>query len=86
MDTASGIRIPALQRYSNRSGHSGVAGYAARDDGLLVEFVDGKLYLYSHEVPGRRHVERMKSLADAGAGLSTYISRHVGRRFAARIK
>lgn len=86
MGTTTGMPVPGLQRYANRSGHSGVAGYAAREDGLLVEFVDGKLYFYNHEVPGRRHVERMKSLADAGAGLNTYISRHVGRRFAARIK
>ena len=75
-----------MQRYANRSGHSGVAGFAARSDGLLVEFNDGKLYFYSFDVPGRRHVERMKALAEDGAGLSTYISRHVGRRFAARIK
>jgi hypothetical protein len=80
------MRVPALRRYANHSGHSGVAAYAIRGDGLLVEFNDGKLYFYSLEVPGRRHVERMQSLAEAGTGLSTYISRHIGRRYAARLR
>ena len=78
--------VPPLHRYANRSGHSGVAAYAARGDGILVEFSDGKLYFYSLAVPGRHHVERMKALAEAGAGLSSYISRQVGRRFAARVR
>lgn len=80
------MRVPALQRYGNHSGHSDVVAYATSADGVVVEFNDGKLYFYSVEVPGRRHVERMKALAEAGAGLSTYISRHIGRRFAARLK
>lgn len=78
--------IPALQPYANRSGHSGVVAYAASGAGLLVEFSGGSVYFYSLDVPGRRHVERMKSLADAGSGLSSYISRHVGQRFAARLR
>ena len=85
-DASPAMRVPALRRYANRSGQSGVAAYATGRDGILVEFNDGKLYFYSLEVPGQRHVERMKSLAEAGAGLSTYISRHIGRRFAARLK
>jgi hypothetical protein len=31
------------------------------------------------------HVEKMKELARAGGGLGTYISRHVGRRYASRV-
>lgn len=86
MEAATDIRIPALHRYPNRSGDSGVAGYAARRTAIAVEFADGRVYLYSYDVPGRRHVERMKSLATEGTGLSAYISRHVGKRFAARLR
>ncbi|HVR82541.1 MAG TPA: hypothetical protein VHF02_10740 [Luteimonas sp.] len=86
METATDIRIPGLHRYPNLGGQSGVVAYAARRNAIAVEFTDGKVYLYSYEVPGRHHVERMKSLADEGIGLSTYISRHVGNRFAARLR
>lgn len=86
MDPATAIRIPGLHPYPDLSGHSGVSGYVAHPDAIAVEFVDGRIYLYSYKVPGRRHVERMKSLARDGAGLSSYISRHVGKRFAARLK
>lgn len=85
MDTASGLHLPQLQRYCNRSGHSGVANYASRRDGITLEFTDGKVYLYSYACPGRRHVERMKTLASGGSGLGAYINRHVGKRFAAQL-
>lgn len=86
VEAATDIRIPALHRYPNRGERSGVAAYAARRNAIAVEFTDGKIYLYSYDCPGRRHVERMKSLATDGTGLSTYISRHIGKRFAARLR
>ena len=86
METATHLRLPALHNYPDHSGRSGVAAYATRSDAIAVEFLDGRIYLYSYEVPGRRHVERMKALAARGAGLSGYISRHVGKRFAARLR
>jgi len=86
METATDIRLPPLHRYPDHSQRSGVVAYAARRDAITVEFVDGRIYLYNYEVPGRRHVERMKSLAAAGHGLSSYISRHIGKRFAARLR
>lgn len=81
------LRPGLLRRYPGPGdGRIGVAGYALRRDAILVEFMDGAIYLYNHEVPGRRHVQRMQALATAGAGLSAYISRHVGKRFAARLR
>jgi hypothetical protein len=86
VETATNIGLPALHRYPDHSRRSGVVAYAVRGDGIAVEFVDGRIYLYNYEVPGRRHVERMKALAAEGSGLSSYISRHVGKRFAARLR
>ena len=86
METATDIRLPALHRYPDHSGRSGVAAYAARRDAIAVEFNDGRVFLYNYSVPGRHHVERMKSLAAEGSGLSSYISRHIGKRFAARLR
>jgi hypothetical protein len=77
--------LPSLHRYP-AAAHSGVSAYAVQADAIVVEFRDGSLYLYNHDCPGRRHVERMKALADDGAGLATYITRRVGKRFAARLR
>lgn len=71
-----------FHRYGNRSGGSGVAGYAFTTDGIAVQFTNGAVYLYDHACPGRQHVARMKQLARAGQGLATYISRRVGQRYA----
>jgi len=80
------LKMPPFNRYRNQGGHSGVVAYAVMLDGIAVEFGDGSVYLYSHDCPGRRHVSRMQVIAREGHGLSTYISRHVGNRFAARLR
>ena len=78
--------MPSFHRYRNLSGHSGVVAYAILPDAVAVQFLDGTVHLYSHDCPGRRHVGRMKTLAREGRGLSTYITRHVGNRFSARLE
>ncbi|WP_242111899.1 hypothetical protein [Luteimonas aquatica] len=66
-----------MRRYANLSGNSGVAAYAFTPTSILVHFRDAdRLYEYSHASAGRAKVERMKRLAEAGRGLSTYISQH----------
>ena len=75
-----------FQRYRNESGRSGVSAYADFPDGLAVEFGDGRIYLYNHDCPGRFHVEHMKAVAHDSQRLGTYISRHVGKRYAARLR
>ena len=76
--------LPALTRYRNRSGHSGVRAYTLLGDGIVVEFHTGALYLYGHRRPGAATVTRMKSLARGGRGLSTFISQHVAGEYEAR--
>lgn len=86
MDTAPRQHArPLFHRYDNRSGHSGVSGYALVDEGIAVKFANGAVYLYDRACPGRMHVARMKQLAREGAGLATYISRRVGQRYARRL-
>jgi hypothetical protein len=74
-----------MQVYRNRSGESGVVAYELRHDGIVVVFRNGMTYLYDYRSTGRAHVDRMKRLAASGRGLSTYISRRVGARYAARL-
>lgn len=71
-----------MKRYKNLSGDSGVVAYALGSDYIEVRFRDGPIYTYTYEKPGREDVERMKALAKAGRGLSTYVSAVVKDRYA----
>jgi hypothetical protein len=74
-----------MQRYRNRSGHSGVTGYLLGDGCILVRFIDGAIYEYTDQVSGAEHVRAMSQLAQTGQGLATYISRYVRDRYARRL-
>jgi hypothetical protein len=66
-----------MQPYANLSGESPILNVELRPDAVVVEFRDKPPYVYSHASAGALHIERMKLLALAGRGLSTYISQHV---------
>jgi hypothetical protein len=70
-----------MQRYGNLSRGSGVVAYAIRPDAIEVKFQDGWIYLYTHASAGAANIETMKTLAAAGKGLSTFISRQVRHRY-----
>ena len=67
-----------MKRYANRSGDSGVQAYRTTADAIFVKFVNRDApYEYSSKGrAGPQRVARMKALAEAGQGLSTFISRH----------
>jgi len=75
-----------MKRYQDLSGRSGVTAYKAFDEAITVLFQDGALYLYDYAATGRRDVEEMKRLADAGRGLASYISQVVKERHARRLR
>jgi hypothetical protein len=68
-----------VQPYRNLAGNSGVAAFEILRDGIKVRFANGATYLYDDHVPGQARVEKMKQLARAGRGLSTYISQFGGQ-------
>jgi hypothetical protein len=65
-----------MQPYLNLSGDSGIVEFKNQPDFIIVRFHQHDPYVYSSERVGRQHVERMKRLAVAGKGLSTYISQN----------
>ena len=73
-----------MKHYSS-SHPSGVSGYKTGNDYIILEFTDGRKYLYNYEKPGRQHVEKMKSHATEGAGLSTYINKYVRNNYALKL-
>lgn len=70
-----------MRSYGNVSGDSGVRAYELGADFIRVQFKDRGPYTYSYRTAGRAHVETMKTLAQTGRGLSTYISRYVKDRY-----
>ncbi|WP_312516804.1 hypothetical protein [Massilia sp.] len=78
-----------MQRYSNRSGESGIVAYEIGKDpkepAIIVEFLGGDRYLYTGHSAGVENIARMQELAHEGQGLSTFISRHVRERYARKL-
>lgn len=77
-----------MKKYNDLSGNSGIEAYHVENSSITVKFKGrGKFryYIYDHEKPGIVLVNKMKSLASAGAGLSTFISRYVRGNFRARL-
>ncbi len=70
-----------FERYGNKASNSGVSRYAIAPDAIHVQFHGDRVYVYSNQMPGPEHVERMKQLARRGIGLSTYISQQVQHRY-----
>ncbi len=66
-----------MPHYRNLDGHSGVVAYESTPDSIVLTFVGGDRYLYGAQRPGRAMVEQMKALANAGRGLSTFVSQQV---------
>jgi hypothetical protein len=50
-----------------------------------VTFKGGAKYRYDHNKPGAVHVYAMKTAADKGHGLGTYIGKHVKKNYAAKL-
>lgn len=71
-----------MQAYANLSGNSGVASYEIGDGSITVGFVKGGTYLYTNASAGAQHIVQMQELANAGRGLSTYISQNVKKDYA----
>jgi hypothetical protein len=73
-----------MERYKNLSGDSGVVAFEIESDAIEVEFQDGRIYRYTHDITGSAQVEEMKRLAAAGQGLSTFIARYIRDDFESR--
>ena len=61
--------------YRNIDGDSNVESYEIGADYIAVKFYNTvKIYVYSYNKAGIKHVERMKELAVSGNGLNSYIN------------
>jgi hypothetical protein len=77
--------VRKMQPYKNLSGTSGVVAFAVGEHHIDIKFQDGHKYRYDYTKPGKGEVETMKSLAETGKGLATFISQNVRERFAKKL-
>ena len=70
-----------MKRYKNISGESGVTAYEILEEGIRVQFISKDIYYYSYDSTGKKHIEKMKTLAKKGRGLATYISQNIREKF-----
>lgn len=71
-----------MPAYTNKSGKSNVASYEFGDDWIAVTFGDGSTYTYTVASAGITHINVMITLAQAGFGLNSYITRKVRKLYA----
>ena len=70
-----------MKKYGNGRGNSQILSYAITDNSISILLRGGVEYTYTYTSAGEEHVERMKSLAQAGYGLDEYIQRHVRSKY-----
>ncbi len=75
-----------MERYANTNGTSGVSSYEIGTDYIWVEFTTGSIYEYTYASAGRNHIENMKTLAQSGSGLNSYIMKYVKKNYSRIIK
>ena len=75
-----------MERYRNLGGDSGVSEYEIGDDYIEVEFSDGSLYLFNYESAGSQNIEHMKTLAEKGSGLNSFINTTVRKNYASKLR
>jgi hypothetical protein len=71
-----------VNRYANLSGNSGVVSYDLRVNSIVIQFQDGWKYEYTNESAGELVVARLKRLAVAGKGLSSFVARVARDKYA----
>ena len=74
-----------MQPYANAGGNSAVTAYELGDESITVAFKGGATYLYTYQSAGSHHIEQMRSLAQAGQGLGTYINKNVRKSYASKL-
>ena len=62
------------EKYTNRSGRSGIDSYELLDDGINVKFKSGDEYFYPTESNSTNVMGDMHSMADHGEFLNRYIN------------
>ena len=75
-----------LALYKNLSKASKVVRYEILKDRVTVRFVDNSVYIYSNQSATPGNIEKMKTLAMAGKGLSTFIDTNLKDKWMTKVR
>ncbi len=75
-----------MEKYANTNGNSGVLSYEIGNNYIWVGFTTGGIYEYTYTSAGREHIENMKTRAQLGSGLNSYIMKYVKKKYSRIIK
>jgi hypothetical protein len=75
-----------MKPYDNLNGNSGVIAYAFGPAWVIAKFQDGWNYEYTVKSAGAPAIAKMTRLAEAGRGLSTYVSQEVKDKYARKFR
>lgn len=73
-------------RYKNLSGDSKVSRYVITKDTVTIRFADNSVYVYTNQSADPVNIAKMKTLAQAGKGLGTFIEANVKNRFMRKVR
>jgi len=71
--------------YKNTMGDSGINGYEATQDSIIVYFKNGGIYLYNAIKCGIQNIIKMKELAKIGTGLNEFINKYIKKEWAQKM-
>lgn len=74
-----------MKSYRDAGGDSGVSAYEYGADWIRVQFKDNAVYEYTSSSAGQGNIDTLKSLADAGNGLNSFINKNVKKRYSQKI-
>jgi len=75
-----------MDHYKNLKGDSGVIAYELSPDAIVVQFNNGWKYEYTSHSAGASAIATMHRLAQAGRGLSGFISANVRDAYARKFR
>ncbi len=79
-------KLQITRRYKNIGGKSKVVSYQMEKDSMTVRFADCSVYRYTNQSAGPANIGKMKSLAQAGKGLGTFIDANLKDRFSRKVR
>lgn len=75
-----------MTRYENLGGGSGITYYELGEKYIKVQFSDYSVYEYTETSVGISNLRVMKSLAQQGSGLNSFINREVRKNYSRKIR
>ena len=75
-----------FRRYKNLSGKSTVKRYEIEKDAMNIIFTNGTAYRYTNQSADPANISKMKTLAESGKGLGTFIDANLKDRFLRKIR